>query len=426
MNAKASQNRLLQDTSSALKAPLLSKLRASCDVCSKSKVKCDKERPTCRRCINSSTICHYSPSLRIAKIAGSSKSSRTSNAIRGRHGKASFKSTHTPYSPDQGTRNELAGQHASNQSCTIQPDVSTFSIETPILDIGNTISTSWLDGATSFHDISDDWLAEWSQIPAAAYENSILTTPPDNFPTIRSDLPDTTTPKTSEAVSPTQSHLSVQQTAVTSNEHEHRHRSSFADDFEGNQTGFANQVASPTPVNGASLSHDCTDLAKSTLNAVCLRSADGSRATLPAIDTALLINENAVKNIFTLLTCTRDHDPYLPFIVTVITSKIIAWYHAVGRVEASNASVSSFAAAEAVVHVPLTLGTYKPCSDYETRMKIQLVLGKLRKVKSLVEKFGERFSYKDKCNSNQEIGVYSALESFLKARLWETEEDLKR
>src|SRR5690349_4714671 len=40
------------------------KMRASCDACSRAKVKCDKVRPTCQRCGNMSICCNYSPSMR--------------------------------------------------------------------------------------------------------------------------------------------------------------------------------------------------------------------------------------------------------------------------------------------------------------------------------------------------------------------------
>ena len=42
------------------------KMRASCDACSRAKVKCDKVRPTCQRCGNMSICCNYSPSMRYA------------------------------------------------------------------------------------------------------------------------------------------------------------------------------------------------------------------------------------------------------------------------------------------------------------------------------------------------------------------------
>ncbi|KAH7394772.1 hypothetical protein BKA66DRAFT_606440 [Pyrenochaeta sp. MPI-SDFR-AT-0127] len=43
------------------------KMRASCDACSRAKVKRDKVRPTCHRCGNMGICCNYSPSMRLGK-----------------------------------------------------------------------------------------------------------------------------------------------------------------------------------------------------------------------------------------------------------------------------------------------------------------------------------------------------------------------
>ncbi|RGP80703.1 transcription factor aflr [Fusarium longipes] len=43
------------------------KLKASCDFCAMSKVKCDRGQPQCLRCIRNEVVCHYSESRRIGK-----------------------------------------------------------------------------------------------------------------------------------------------------------------------------------------------------------------------------------------------------------------------------------------------------------------------------------------------------------------------
>lgn len=69
--------------------------------------------------------------------------------------------------------------------------------------------------------------------------------------------------------------------------------------------------------------------------------------------------------------------------------------------------------------MPLTLGAYTLDGEYEARMKVQLVLGELRKVEVSVGKFGERFC------KGVEDGVYAALETFLRSRLRETVQELR-
>ncbi|KAF3386934.1 Aflatoxin biosynthesis regulatory protein [Penicillium rolfsii] len=43
------------------------KLKASCDFCALTKVKCDQKHPQCLRCIKSGVVCHYSETRRIGK-----------------------------------------------------------------------------------------------------------------------------------------------------------------------------------------------------------------------------------------------------------------------------------------------------------------------------------------------------------------------
>jgi len=185
----------------------------------------------------------------------------------------------------------------------------------------------------------------------------------------------------------------------------------------------------PSPASSAAdiYSHDCMNLAKTTLNNLSLQPPTTSTSgypSLPTVDQALTINKTAIENLFVLLCCPCPHDPHLPFIVAVIGSKVLAWYQAVARASTTmptNPS-SRFANTETAAHMPLTLGAYKLDGEYEEKMKVQLVLGELRKVEVLVGKFGERFCTGIEGDGN---GVYSALETFLRSRLRETVEELR-
>ncbi|MCJ1244519.1 hypothetical protein MMC30_001717 [Trapelia coarctata] len=186
----------------------------------------------------------------------------------------------------------------------------------------------------------------------------------------------------------------------------------------------------PSPASSAidMYSHDCMNLAKNTLNNLSLQPSNTSTSTypsLPTVDQALTINKRAIDNLFVLLCCPCPHDPHLPFIVAVISSKVLAWYQAVARASTTTPTTPSsrFANTETAVHMPLTLGAYKLDGEYEEKMKVQLVLGELRKVEVLVGKFGERFCSGVEGDHN---GVYSALETFLRSRLRETLEELRR
>lgn len=193
-------------------------------------------------------------------------------------------------------------------------------------------------------------------------------------------------------------------------------------------TSPAGQLPSPAPSVPDLYNHDCMNIAKITLNSLSLQSPNAASTSaypsLPTVDEALTINQRAIESLFVLLSCPCPHDPHLPFIVAVITSKVLAWYQAVARASTTTPTTprSRFANTETAVHMPLTLGAYKLDGEYEEKMKVQLVLGELRKVEMLVENFGERFCKGFERDHN---GVYSALETFLRSRLRETVEELR-
>jgi hypothetical protein len=55
------------DRHQARRSPSHTKLKDSCDVCSSSKVRCTKEKPTCARCDKYGHQCYYSPARRIGR-----------------------------------------------------------------------------------------------------------------------------------------------------------------------------------------------------------------------------------------------------------------------------------------------------------------------------------------------------------------------
>jgi hypothetical protein len=62
------------------------KLRASCDGCYQSKIKCNKDRPMCSRCLTYGIDCVYSPSSR----SGRGKKNRDTNTAKGSHNIRAF------------------------------------------------------------------------------------------------------------------------------------------------------------------------------------------------------------------------------------------------------------------------------------------------------------------------------------------------
>ncbi|KAI9762131.1 MAG: hypothetical protein M4579_000611 [Chaenotheca gracillima] len=181
-------------------------------------------------------------------------------------------------------------------------------------------------------------------------------------------------------------------------------------------------------------SHDCMSLAFTALHSLYSPPTSAVSTpnckpmpTMPTIDQILTTNKTAISQVSTLLNCSAScsHDPHFPLLVAVTTSKILAWYQAMGRVTTSSSSISSHessgSASENVMHMPITLGMYKLDGEDEERMRIQLILSELRKVENLVELFVERFCRTtDSSRDGGGLGMHMALGAFLRARMRET------
>lgn len=90
---------------------------------------------------------------------------------------------------------------------------------------------------------------------------------------------------------------------------------------------------------------------------------------------------------------------------------------------------------EAFCHSPLALGEFRLQVDDEDTFRTQLILGELRKVEKLIDKFSERYCKSaNPVETGIEGGVYGALEQLLRTRVRDTfkvtmraaPEDIKR
>jgi len=90
---------------------------------------------------------------------------------------------------------------------------------------------------------------------------------------------------------------------------------------------------------------------------------------------------------------------------------------------------------EAFTHSPLALGEFRLQVEDEDTFRTQLILGELRKVEKLIDKFSERYCKStNSAETGIEGGVYGALEQLLRTRVRDTfkvtmrtaPEDIKR
>jgi Aflatoxin regulatory protein/Fungal Zn(2)-Cys(6) binuclear cluster domain len=419
------------------KDPSVPKVRGSCDACSNSKVKCDKERPSCRRCINSKVNCNYSRSLRAGKTPTANRGLGAKNIPGRKQRQASLiESSSTAHSSREGMSTTFTDETPTPTTSPKQLSIklNVFSECTAALE--NEIDIP-------YHDILDMTGIESGEGHQTDPDQMQMD---DNL----FDYSSKSNLWTSQSL--VSNTFNFQDFLIHHDEMLHL-SSNFVDHQHTNDTELQQSLNSLTKESGSTDSalpspnfsytpsptsdfqgHDCTRLAKSTLS--CIRdlptgdtlptSAPAPNESMPTIDQALTANQTAMKHMATILNCLCSQDPYLPFILAVIGSKVLAWYQAIACPNTSPFATSNslFVSVANVSQIPLTIGMYQLDREDEEKMKIQLVLSKLRTMETLVEKFGNKFCRGGR-STDREWGVYSALETFLQARLRETLKELK-
>jgi hypothetical protein len=123
----------------------------------------------------------------------------------------------------------------------------------------------------------------------------------------------------------------------------------------------------------------------------------------PTIDHVLSTNKAIIDSVMAILNCPCSLDAQLALVLTLIGSKIIAWYSAVaanddaelGGAAASPASAASsstsLTTSERVLFTPVTVGKYHLDGADKCKMRAQLVLSELHRVVRLVEQLVRRF-----------------------------------
>ncbi len=77
--------------------------------------------------------------------------------------------------------------------------------------------------------------------------------------------------------------------------------------------------------------------------------------------------------------------------------------------------------------IPITVGAYQMDAEDEERMRIQIVVNEIRKVRGLVDRYASKYCYNtDGGMKESGDGIYGALEVFLRSKLTNTLQDLLR
>ncbi|KAF2804760.1 uncharacterized protein BDZ99DRAFT_502226 [Mytilinidion resinicola] len=422
------------------------KLRASCDACSRAKVKCDKVRPTCHRCGNMGICCNYSLSMRLGKP---------------RKNRSMDMSLMRDVSPASscgafGSRLDMRPRTtASTAESSPEPiDPFFFGPNTPeypyqdafMAGFNSRYSPESTTGPSlpGYHT-EDLFLAPSSE--------PLFSTPLSHFPssyhTGALSTPITMPGHSTPFPAPQNTHYSMSSQAPT-HYYPPDAQSYFSPKYTPDPTTTPAALRPlPTPSAAPTSSplaardhHDCTDVAFATLGALCAppayqpSAADfGTASGLPSLDAVLATTKDAVDKVATLLGCPCSANPHYSTTVAFTIIKILAWHQAVAGLGAPDLSVdgNGNGSGRAQYQEPLAAFTATPVArgafqrgggEGEARLRAQVVLGELRRVEELVDGFSERYC---KAAAREEVeggsrvgGVYGSLETLLRTRVRET------
>lgn len=135
----------------------------------------------------------------------------------------------------------------------------------------------------------------------------------------------------------------------------------------------------------------------------------GAAQDIPQIDQVLALNKEAIDGISAILNCSCSLDLQLCLYLTLLTSKVIAWYRAVAcgnDVSAPNPGGRSQATVEKVLHdQSISVGKYHLDEDGKGKMRAQLVLSELHRVVRLVDQLAKSFAGLDAVGSGDNNAI---------------------
>lgn len=430
-------------------------IRASCDNCANSKVRCSKGQPRCQRCIYQGTECKYSPSQKCRKRAFSSA---RPNPPRDRSGGKtprfeSVSSTALP-TPDA-TRSEPVSfpTPALEQPSHRIPEEE-FKIPSSEPDHRDYT-------AASLFGTDVDSLLHWGELgvspeepPQSRPEMATLTDPPplqpwmsqrrmDPYASLNdAELADFWTIPSKEPVSPAQTTRPRSRKDSTWESHRCFHLAIAAiQKLESPFTSCSPPCADPTT--------------PAALPAGCSRS----------LDTVLKDNRSAIDSLFTILNCSCTAQTDLVLLIATISLRVLMWYQAsLERSSSTGGSGSSTfnSAATALlspstateptsdfpssslvgwVSIPtINIGAYTLEAEHSARMVAQFILAELTKMKEVIDIFARKFcergermsslysssSFPEGCENRLHLELEALLRSRLRRAVLTTREQLDR
>ncbi|KAF2017803.1 hypothetical protein BU24DRAFT_420859 [Aaosphaeria arxii CBS 175.79] len=440
------------------------KLRASCDACAASKVKCSKEHPICQRCASNGSQCIYGISRKHGKPGRTRKrnpdgtpfvkaSKQRPSPDGSEFGKFRVKagSPILPELPD--LPSETASSVASWPSTPEWPATPEFEYSdfnmTPLLDplytdadfammdelLLSSTQSPMIDSIPNFESeptFTDPFAKRDTQEVDFSMQNDFQ--PLKNFVGGDSVNPMDYTFNASPPFIPPQQampEITPPQSPKGSN---------------NSQTSKATNPAFSTLRTSVAMpaSHCCYSTAYSTLETLTIRTSDNGATIEKTLDSVLSITKVAVQQVMQLLSCPCSSDPHLAMLYSSIASKILTWYQIAAGLkpattgppslpstsptcssssDVSDAFLSPISPASmnssafAIAPLPLKCGLFEFDAADQEALRRQVVLRELKKCSALVEALA---NWRSNSEAEQAEFLYDVLGAWLKSELYKT------
>ncbi|KAL4898952.1 aflatoxin regulatory protein-domain-containing protein [Aspergillus multicolor] len=395
----APQQSTSTSTSTSASTSSTRKLRESCISCSRSKVRCNKEKPTCGRCVRRGLPCEYLVSRRTGRT----------RVI----GVGQLQPPPPPPPPMTPTATPAAAAIRANAASPdhAPPGAATITI-TSTSPLANPLSAK---SPVASSPEPDPWTVLLSPNTASSTDLTSLLSANTDFTQLLASLSPTDFPGPATLghdITGTASELGdLSVTAPPS--------TTIVPGLDRLGSGSDAIETNPCCLSA------CLDLLMRLFpyaGADCERHGHDERTgKLCTIESVIEDNKQIVDKVQTILACTCAENEYVVTLISLIVFKVLGWYIAVARDRPSEpsaapghhldqdhdmqsnwegagahmqsqgnrgASMSSFA--EEVLHLPTVVGSYCVDGHHQGRMAAQLVLSELHRVQRLVTLVGQR------------------------------------
>ncbi|KAM0199226.1 hypothetical protein ACHAQI_012161 [Fusarium lateritium] len=351
------------------------KLKASCDFCAMSKVKCDRGQPQCLRCIRNEVECHYSESRRIGKA----------RRIFGATGPGSKQSNFpTQETWGQQVQESRTMTHDSSESPDYSISMDEFD-EDAMMFIHETDLTSNISTMPSHMDLMKQRERSVNRQSTSLDDMNFLTS---QFPDFMQEMCEDQAPQTMEVGE--NNHINTNPQLLLS-------------------PSFSSAVE-PRVCNGFGTTHkakrDCMELACMTIKSLhmpaepCALSNDDAKNAdiFRSIDSTLKTSRSARETIGQILACPCACSWSLLYLLVLIARQLIGNYSALLEQQLSTPtpSLSSESAASSnetrsnVFDITMTIGGYE--LDGESKMKVlaQVIRSQIDDMGELIDSLASR------------------------------------